>query len=159
MRLDANEMQREMYRGLVELGRTKFGAADWHSAMRKYQTRPREFAYKILGSRWWSAQEEVASALVQHSRVAVRSGHGVGKTYLAADLVLWFLYTHPGAVVLTTAPTWKQVKHYLWREIRRRYIGANTRLPGRLLRTKLELSDESYAMGIATESAGKGVNF
>jgi phage terminase large subunit len=119
MRLDANEMKREMYRGLVELGRTRFGAADWHTAMRKYQKRPREFALKVLGSRWWYAQEEIGAALVSHNRVAVRSGHGVGKTYLAA----------------------------------------NIRLPGRLLRTKLELSDESYAMGIATESSGKGVNF
>ena len=78
-----------------------------------YRDDPAGFARDILGSRWWDAQTEIADALTKHRRVAVKAANGVGKTYLAADLCLWFLYTHTPSVVLTTAPTWRQVETLL----------------------------------------------
>jgi hypothetical protein len=52
--------------------------------------------------------------------VTVKSCHGIGKTFLASRLVLWFLDTHPmdQTVVVTTAPTSYQVRAVLWRYIR-----------------------------------------
>ncbi len=78
-----------------------------------YRKEPGRFAREVLGSCWWEAQEEIAAALAQHRRVAVKAANGVGKTYLAADLALWFLYSFQPSVVLTTAPTWRQVETLL----------------------------------------------
>src|SRR5437870_1977099 len=132
-------MRQAMHREFVDMGRARFGISDWAREMRRYRVRPNDFAMKVLGSRWWSAQEEVGKALVESRRVVVRSGNGVGKTFLAADLALWFLYTHKPAIVITSAPTWRQVRHVLWQEIGQRVHGAKVRLPGRVLQARIEV--------------------
>src|SRR5688572_17954582 len=84
-----------------------------------YVSLPVEFAKEVLGATPWERQEAILEALRDHSRVTVCSAHGVGKTWVAAAATLWFLYTREPAIVLTTAPTHRQVKEILWREIRR----------------------------------------
>ena len=126
----------------------------------RYRHDPTGFAREVLGSHWWRAQENIARLLVRNRRVAVKAANGVGKTYLAADLVLWFLYCCPESVVLTTAPTWRQVETLLWNEIRRRHSSVNglaEREPGRptlegsLLQTRLKISEAHFAMGLSTD--------
>src|SRR5262249_53872310 len=43
----------------------------------------------------------------------------VGKSYLLAGVVLWWLYTRPNSLVITTGPDLRQVVSVLWKEIRR----------------------------------------
>jgi hypothetical protein len=50
---------------------------------------------------------------------AVESAVGVGKTFLGACLVLWFLECWPGSLVVTTAPKGEQLRLHIWREIGR----------------------------------------
>ncbi|KKK76716.1 hypothetical protein LCGC14_2860850 [marine sediment metagenome] len=53
-------------------------------------------------------------------RVAVRSPHGAGKTWIAAALVHHAVLTAEyDAKVPTTASAWRQLEHYLWPEIRK----------------------------------------
>ena len=85
-----------------------------------YRRDPARFAREVLGSQWWRAQEETAALVANHRRVAVKAANGVGKTYLAADLLLWFLFCFRPSVVLTTAPTWRQVESRLWGGVGRR---------------------------------------
>ncbi len=92
----------------------------------RYRRNPAAFAKEVLGSTWWSAQEAIARDLVRNRRVAVKSANAVGKTYLAADLALWFLYTHQPSIVITFAPTDRQVRLLLWQEIRKRHTQANS---------------------------------
>ena len=54
-----------------------------------YRNDPQGFAGEVLGSHWWSAQKDVATTLCESRRVAVKAANGVGKTYLAADLLLF----------------------------------------------------------------------
>ena len=150
--MDRQEIARGFYSKLVERGRERFGEERWQQKMAEYRKNPRDFAFKVLGSKWWSAQEMVGKALVKSRRVVVRSGNGVGKTYLAADLALWFLHTHRPAIVVTAAPTRRQVEEVLWHEIRRRYTTAKKRLPGRLLRTRIYLGADSFAIGLSPDS-------
>src|SRR5438874_1529663 len=157
--MDSKQLERKFYKEIVHLGVHRFGDEAWALKMAKYKKRPAEFAKHVLGSRWWSGQEAVGKALVKYRRVSVRSGNGVGKTYLAADIALWFLYTHMPAVVLTSAPTTRQVRHVLWHEIRSRFHSARKRLPGRLYHTRLDLGAGSFALGLATDSADGGVRF
>jgi phage terminase large subunit len=127
--------------------------------MAKYRFWPTGFARDILGSYWWGKQIAIGEAVAKNRRVAVKSANGVGKTYLAADLVLWFLYTHPPAVVLTTAPTWRQVRHVLWEEIRRRHRTARVALPGRLMRARIDAGEGWFALGLATDGGVKFQGF
>lgn len=40
-------------------------------------------------------------------------------SFVTACMALWFVCTHPDAIVLTTANTWSQVKDVVWREMRK----------------------------------------
>ena len=118
----------------------------------QFQKRPFLFARDVLGSKWWSMQTEIANCLVQNRRVAVKSANGVGKTYLAADLTLWFLHSFPGSIVLTTAPTSRQVRGLLWEEIGRRIRKSKIALPGSLTLMKYEVAPGWFAMGLTADS-------
>jgi len=62
-------------------------------------------------------QEEALRLVAAHDRVAIRSGHGVGKSAFLAWLVLWFLVTRGNARIPCTAPTRHQLADVLWSEI------------------------------------------
>ena len=79
----------------------------------------------VLGVRLWSKQKEIVRAVRDEPRVAVRAGHNVGKSFVAACLALWFLYSFRPSKVVTTAPTWRQVREILWREIRATLISSD----------------------------------
>ena len=114
---------------------------------------PLDFASNVLQAKLWSKQQEVLAALPEHRRLAVKSGNGLGKGFSAAVAVLWFLHCHDPAIVLSTAPTFRQVRHILWRQIRRLYRTARDELGGKMLDTRWELTDDRYAMGLSAESA------
>ena len=86
-----------------------------------YRTDPVLWMRERLNSRCWSKQREISESLVNNKKTAVKSCFGVGKTYLAALLVCWWLDVHPPeqTVVVTTAPTDSQVKKLLWEYIRK----------------------------------------
>jgi hypothetical protein len=50
-------------------------------------------------------------------RHAVASGHGVGKSALAAWIILWHLATHPHPQIVVTANTGVQLSTKTWREL------------------------------------------
>ena len=120
---------------------------------------PVEFAQDVLKVKLWSKQEEVLSALVDHPRVAVKSGNGLGKGFCASVAVLWFLYYHDPAIVLSTAPTFRQVRHVLWRQIRQLHRRASDVLGGKMLDTRWELAEDRYAMGLSAESGDQFQGF
>ena len=121
---------------------------------------PVAFAREVLGVELWAKQVEVLDALTGHRRVAVKAGNGLGKGFCAAVAVLWFMHVHQdAAIVLTTAPTFRQVRHILWRQVRRLYRPAAETLGGRMLDTRWELSDDRYAMGLSADSADQFQGF
>ena len=83
----------------------------------KLKDAPVEFVKKILGATPDEWQAETLTALATNSRVAIRSGHGVGKTTLESWAVLWFLFTRPFCKVPCTAPTIQQLYKILWSEL------------------------------------------
>ena len=113
---------------------------------------PVRFARHGLGVRPWKKQQEILVALAKNRYVAVRSCNGSGKTFTAALATIWWLMTHDEAIVITTAPTERQVKNLLWREIRRLHQNNSELIGGRITQTKLELSNQRYAFGFATNA-------
>jgi hypothetical protein len=118
-----------------------------------------DFAAGVLGVRLWAKQREVLAALPQHRRIAVKSGNGLGKGFCAGVAVLWFLYNHDPAVVLSTAPTFRQVRHVLWRQVRQLYFRSQEPLGGKILDTRWELSEERYALGLSADTADQFQGF
>lgn len=57
--------------------------------------------------------------LIQYKRLSVRGPHGLGKTGMAAWIVLWFALTRDGKdwKIPTTASAWRQLTKFLWPEI------------------------------------------
>ena len=121
---------------------------------------PLEVAADILGVKLWAKQQEVLGSLVEHRRVAVKSGNGLGKEFCAAVALLWFLYAHrDAAIALSTAPTFRQVRHILWRQVHRLYRPNAQLLGGKMLDTRWEIADDRYAMGLSAESADQFQGF
>jgi hypothetical protein len=80
---------------------------------------PARFQREILGRDLWSKQIEVCHAVASWPTTVVPAGRAVGKSFLLAGLVLWWLYTRPRSLVITTGPDHRQVVSVLWKEIRR----------------------------------------
>lgn len=66
-------------------------------------------------------QRRILEAIPTERRVSVRGPHGLGKTALAAWVILWFALTRDGEdwKIPTTASAWRQLTKFLWPEIRK----------------------------------------
>lgn len=64
-------------------------------------------------------QDDALLDVTQHDKIAIRSGHGVGKSTFLCWLIFWFLSTHPRAKAPVTAPTAHQIEDVLWAELRK----------------------------------------
>ena len=121
---------------------------------------PVDFASDVLGVRLWEKQEEVLTALASHRRVAVKAGNGLGKGFCAAVALLWFMHTHQdNAIALSTAPTFRQVRHVLWRQLHRLYRPVAKTLGGSMFDTRWELGDQRYALGLSADGADQFQGF
>jgi phage terminase large subunit len=119
--------------------------------VRRIQRDPVWFAREILGFEAWSKQRLILESVRDNDATAVRSCHGIGKTATAAEVVLWFLAAFgPECLVVTTAPTWRQVKDLLWREIRKAYKRGEGFYQGHLTETRLDFAPDWYAVGLST---------
>lgn len=58
------------------------------------------------------------------TQVAVRSGHGVGKSFLVQLILQWFLATRANPQAVVTAGTKTQLETKLWRELNKNYVHA-----------------------------------
>jgi len=117
----------------------------------RYRRDPRAFFEERLAFRPWSKQAEVAEAVRDCPRVAVRSCHAAGKTATAARIVLWHLAVFPGSRAITTAPTWAQVRDLLWREVHVAHAASDGFIGGELTDSRLELSPDWLALGLASD--------
>lgn len=143
--------------------RPQFDPADALAAVRSvtgdptrfkvYVGRPVDFAKDILGITLWKKQAEIMEAAVRNRRVAVRSGHGIGKTLTCAALILYWLYAEQGLVV-STSKTKEQVEDVLWRTIHELLERAPVTLPGERSKTELKITPTWYATGITTADSG-----
>jgi len=124
--------------------------------MIEWQDRPDVFMKEVLGFEPWdcpgaASQLDVCLAIRDNERVSVRSGNGVGKTAIAAQIAMWFLTCFVPSIVVTTAPTSRQVDKQLWGEIRKYYKNSKVPIGGELLMSELRIDEGWYAIGFATD--------
>lgn len=103
---------------------------------RDFREHPSKWAKERLGDTLWSAQDRILTSIANNRRTAVKSCHEIGKSYVAAIAVGWWLDVWPlgDAFVVTSAPTAAQVRAILWREIGR--VHTRGKLPGRCNQTE-----------------------
>lgn len=134
-------------RNLEDLAHAQSAGA--HARFAKYRDDPLRFVKEALAGHLWSKQAQIAFSVVANRRTAVPSCHDVGKSATAARIAAWWLSSHPPgeAFVVTTAPTFKQVKNILWREINR--VQKRGKLPGRCNQTEWYIDEQIVAFGVS----------
>lgn len=132
-------------------GKPATSPAEAKAALERMQRDPLFVVSEVLGCFPWSKQREIIESIRDNPRTAVRSCHGVGKTYTAAIAVVTFLLTHPHSRVITTAPTWYQVEFLLWQEIRRVVGDSKTPLGIVPLTTQIKIAEGWFAIGLSTD--------
>lgn len=114
----------------------------------------------VFGAHLWSKQREILTSVWEHERTGVKSCHGSGKTYVAALATMCFLHAFPDSIVVTTAPTWEQVRRLLWKEIGRLHATAIRRgvpLGSRCHTTDCEVDSAWFAVGLSTNDPNRFV--
>lgn len=112
----------------------------------------------VIGSNLWEDQRRIVESVRDHPKTAWRSCHGIGKTYVVARLVLWWLYSFEYSIVITTAPTWRQVQDLVWKEIRSAYSRSKIPLGGHLAPSATQLvidGKEWVAIGLSTNDSNR----
>jgi len=126
-------------------------AAEDLKEIEHWQQDPGYFFKDILGINAWEKQIEIAESVRDNERTIVPASFGVGKTFIAAAITIQFLCSYIPSKVITTAPTFRQVKDLLWREIRNIYKKSKIPLGGRLLTQVLEFDEDWFALGFSTD--------
>ena len=113
---------------------------------------PVNFVTAKLGAKPWTKQREILEAIRNHDRTAVRSCNASGKTYTAALATIWWLMCHREATVITTAPTNRQVKQLLWKQIREIHAQNSQLIGGKTTAASLEIDSRRTAFGYSTDT-------
>lgn len=86
-------------------------------AILQFRDRPADYVrcvFQVEPDDW---QDRALRAIATEQRLAVASGHGVGKTALTSWLIHWFMSTRPDPQVVVTANTKNQLDSKTWREL------------------------------------------
>ncbi len=115
-----------------------------------------EFCRDVLKLRPTRMQRKILRAIeARPRRYFVGSGHGIGKSHVTATAICWIMATIPDAIVILIAPTSRQLKAVVFREIRKMWNGNKILLDmGECLTEKLDISARHYCLGISTAKGG-----
>lgn len=114
-----------------------------------YPDDPVQFINDVLGYKLWKMQEEIVYSVWESRYTSVASCHGIGKSLVSAAIVITWLHLNENSIVVSTAPTGRQVEHILWRNIRQMYRTAKKPLlgPRPPLTTRYDIAETWFAMG------------
>jgi hypothetical protein len=106
----------------------------------------------VLGMNPWTKQVEIARAVFEHRRVAVRGCVSSSKTNAAAMTALAWVFAYQPSRVFTLAPSYRQVETNLWGEMRDMHAKARRPLGGKMMETtEFKLGKNWYALGFSTK--------
>ena len=130
-----------------------------YRARQLYRQKPEIFYRDILGMTLYDKQVEITRSVVANRTTTVASCNSAGKTGTAGGLVPWFLLSYDESIVVTIAPTWRQVKDLLWREINTRYEKAAAMGiplgPEKPNVTSWQISSNWFAVGVSSKDPNR----
>ena len=80
---------------------------------------PVGWARQTLGVQLWAKQRQAMELLRDNDRVAIKSGHAVGKSFLSAAMALWYSECNCPSYVICTSSSWATVEKTTWPEMRK----------------------------------------
>jgi len=126
---------------------------------------PLWFCKNILDVNLWQVQNNIIESVFANSKTSVRSCNATGKSYMSAQLLLSFLYLNNPSIILTTAPTFRQVKSLIFSEVRQSFNRANNMfeepLGGEIppKAPELYINEKWYALGIPSSEPDRMQGF
>lgn len=111
---------------------------------------PVYFCREILGCTPWEGQEKILRAIATNKKVAVKSCHSAGKDWLTARAAIWFMFAHNPSLVITTAPSDRQCREILWKEIMQAEAMSRWPLGGQPMVEAYRLSKTQSAIGFTS---------
>lgn len=84
----------------------------------KYINNPVAFVEEVLGDTLTIEQKQILDRVKVGGEINVQAAHGVGKSFIASRIVVYQTIV-VGTETITTAPTFRQVKNVLWKEVRK----------------------------------------
>ena len=122
----------------------------------RYHEDPVFFVEHALGHKTWGKQREIMESVRDHEWTAVRACHGASKTFTAAEITTWFLECFLHSKVITSAPTFSQVKNLLWTEINSIYKNSRIELAGNCMVTQIRTDEpDHFALGFSTDKPAR----
>lgn len=131
--------------------------AAWESALlqldddgrlERWRRDPVAWIEERLGEHAWSKQSELLLSVVENKLTSVQSSHGTGKSHSVSRLVGYYLDNYPPGdfFIVTTAPTWPQVRAIIWRYIAQ--MASQHDLPGYVTQNaEWKIGNELVAFG------------
>ncbi len=92
---------------------------DFKKILKKLHNDPVLFVRTVLKAEPQKWQIEALTAVVKSNKVAIKSGHGVGKSTYLSWLCLWFLLTRIPAKIVATANTASQLQDVLANDVQK----------------------------------------
>jgi phage terminase large subunit len=151
----ANELDR--FRSEVGELVAKHNAEKGATDFTKYADDPAGFMRDVLRCDPWEMQVTMAEMVRDNPSTVVVTANGIGKDWVSARIALWWVFARRGFCILT-APTERQVKQILMREIRRAFAIA-PELPGELYALELRVSSDCGILAFTSDNADKLTGF
>lgn len=98
-----------------------------------------------------SDQVLIMESVRDNRQTSIAAAHGVGKTWIASWIAIWYVFAVRGKV-LSTAPVRDQVKELLWSYIRKTYDKHAALLGGRRTELAIYLTEDAKAIGFTVQS-------
>lgn len=115
-----------------------------------------DFIETVLGITLTPKQREIVRAVERYRRIAVRSCHASGKTFIVAALIIAFLHLNPYSKVVTTGPSQDHVRDVMWQTVRQIAEAAPGPLIGKPGIVRWEIASGWYAIGLKPASTNPG---
>jgi phage terminase large subunit len=126
--------------------------AEFDRLLEYYLKHPEEFATDVFGIVPWHVQTEIIKSVFNYKLTAVKTCNAIGKSFIAAVIVVTFLMLFPGSKVVTTAPTWRQVTDVLWSEIATLVKRSKYKLTdSEVTQAGLNIDTDWFAVGLSTK--------
>jgi hypothetical protein len=131
----------------------KISSSENKIQIRRMRRDPVKFIHRVLGIKYLTPEQEaIVRSVWANKYTGVKAAHSVGKTFIEACIVLAYVHIYSNSIVITTAPTARQVKDLLWAEINRLSAGSEFRFPGEMKMMGYSMGPKWFAAGIATEA-------
>lgn len=137
---------------VLEIAARQFGVPleRFVAFLQKAQSDPVFWIETVTGDVLWDKQKQICKSMMENRVTCVPACNASGKTRILASMVSYGISNLQPYLAITTAPTERQVKFALWKEIRD--FGTRSRVPlaGKVDTLQWIVSDRQRALGFAT---------